>query len=116
MGNTYLRAKDLGGEMTRTAANDNHPHASSIRFVVNPRLVPPAKAARRLHLTPSEFEAKLTAFHRHGFPLPCPVSGHYDLVAMDAWLDRMNGVGSADNKATKDDAASVVEARLAAIG
>ncbi|TPK18039.1 hypothetical protein [Mesorhizobium sp. B2-5-7] len=99
------------------AANDNRPHGAAVRFVVNPRLVPLAKAARRLHLTPAEFEAKLTAFHRHGFPLPRPLTGHYDLVAMDVWLDRMHGVSYDENRPTcPTGAASLVDARLAAIG
>lgn len=94
------------------AANDNRLTGASVRYVVQPRLVPVAKAARRLHLSPTEFEAKRAALHSHGFPLPCPVVEHFDLVAIDAWLDRMSGVGAE----THGDPASLVEARLAAIG
>lgn len=69
------------------AANDN-----SIRHKVEPRLVPAAKAARRLHLTAPQFAAKLRDLIAAGFPGPCPVVGHFDLVAIDAWLDRQFGV------------------------
>lgn len=98
------------------AANDNRPNAASIRFVVDPRLVPAAKAARRLHLTTIEFEAKRTALHGYGFPLPCPVTGHFDLVAMDAWLDCMHGVAGGTTISQPADVASTVSARLAAVG
>lgn len=96
------------------ADNDNNRIGASIRFVVEPRLVPVAKAARRLHLTIAEFEAKRAALHRHGFPLPCPVVEHFDLVAIDAWLDKMSGVRAETSPIS--DPASLVEARLAAIG
>lgn len=96
------------------SANDNRPVGASVRFVVEPRLVPAAKAARRLHLSPAEFDAKRAALHRHGFPLPCPIVQYFDLVAIDAWLDRMSGVGA--ETASIADPASLVESRLAAIG
>lgn len=96
------------------ADNDNRPQGAAVRFVVQPRLVPGAKAARRLHLTLTEFEAKRAALHRHGFPIPCPVVGHFDLVAIDTWLDRMSGLGAEQLAAT--DPASLVAERLAAIG
>jgi hypothetical protein len=67
---------------TMQAANDNYPTGAAIRFIVEPRLIPTAKAARRLHLKEIEFEGKRTELHRHGFPLPCPVTGHFDLVAI----------------------------------
>lgn len=95
------------------AANDNRPTGAAVRFAVQPRLVPAAKAARRLHLSLAEFEAKRAALHRQGFPLPCPVVEHFDLVAIDAWLDEMSG--GAENSLVADPA-SLVEARLAAIG
>lgn len=63
------------------------PIPSQVRFPVQPRLVPAVKAARRLHLTLAEFEAKLPALRKSSFPRPCSVTGHYDLVAIDAWLD-----------------------------
>lgn len=91
-----------------------HPHGSSIRFPVLPRLIPPQKAARRLHLTGSEFAAKLPALRRIGFPDACPVTGHYDLHAIDAWLDRRAGIGAAAGVAMN--AQDVFEERLAGLG
>lgn len=95
-------------------ANDNVPSASSVRFRVEPRLVPAAKAARRLHLTPTEFDAKRAALHSHGFPMPCPVVEHFDLIAIDVWLDRMAGIAGADHMPF--DPSGIVAERLASIG
>lgn len=100
--------------MARSAANDNQPQGASIRFTVVPRLVPPAKAARRLHLTPAEFEAKRADLHRRGFPMPVPVVGHFDLLAIDAWLDRMSDMTTAEGPIGHT--ARLVAERLAAIG
>ncbi|MGY3409539.1 hypothetical protein ACVWZV_005652 [Bradyrhizobium sp. GM5.1] len=94
-------------------ANDNL-GGSAIRFPVDPRLVPPQKAARRLHLSESDFLTKLAALHRIGFPAACSVTGHYDLRAIDAWLDRRAGLGAASGVAV--DARDVFEERLASLG
>lgn len=94
-------------------ANDNL-RGSSVRFPVDPRLVPPQKAARRLHLTESAFLTKLFALQRIGFPVACPVTGHYDLLAIDAWLDRRAGLGATAGVAV--DARDVFEERLASLG
>jgi hypothetical protein len=92
--------------------NDN-----SIRFRVEPRLVPPVKAARLLHLTLPEFEAKRTALHGAGMPSPCPVTGHFDLKALGAWLDRSAGLAVASGPVTAAMDASVGFAeRLARLG
>jgi len=63
------------------------PRSASIRFRVDPRDVPAEKAARRLHLTPSEFSAKLPELIARGFPAPDPTTGMFDLAAIDAWMD-----------------------------
>ena len=63
------------------------PKANSVRFAVEPRDVPPEKVARRLHLTPSEFDALLPALRARRFPNPDPTTGYYDLKAVDAWMD-----------------------------
>jgi len=57
--------------------------SASIRFPVEPRDVPPAKAARRLHLTEAQFNEKLPDLHRRGFPRADPTTGMYDLKAID---------------------------------
>ena len=90
------------------------PTPSQVRFVVEPRLVPPVKAARRLHLTLAEFNMKREALYRGGFPRACTVTGHYDLVAIDAWLDQRGRLGSAPvDPAT---AQNEMRARIAEIG
>jgi hypothetical protein len=91
------------------------PRAPSVRFPVQPRLVPADKAARRLHVTPAEFDAKLPELLRLGFPAPCPVLGNFDLVAIDAWCDRVAGlVGAAPAPAAEREA--VMRERIARIG
>jgi hypothetical protein len=92
------------------AANDNHPAPSAIRFRVDPRLLPPAKAARRLHLSPEEFGRRRAELEGYGFPRPLPVTGYYDLVAIDAWIDSCSGLGQPANYA--DD----FDKRLARLG
>jgi hypothetical protein len=57
----------------------------SIRFKVEPRDVPPEKAARRLHLTFAEFSAMLPALMDRGFPAADPTTGMFDLEAIDLW-------------------------------
>nr|WP_244601436.1 hypothetical protein [Rhodoplanes serenus]VCU06556.1 hypothetical protein RHODPL_RHODPL_00004 [Rhodoplanes serenus] len=64
------------------------PAASSVRMRVDPRDIPPEKAARRLHLTPDRFRELLPALRRRGFPAADPTTGNYDLKAIDAWMDR----------------------------
>jgi hypothetical protein len=62
--------------------------AQHVRFRVDPRGVPPVKAARRLGITLAAFEAKSAELYARGFPQPDPTTGNYDLVAIDAWMDR----------------------------
>lgn len=70
-------------------------HASSVRFAVEPRDVPPIKAARRLHMTLGDFEQALPRLAARGFPRPDPDTGNFDLKAIDAWMDRRSGLASA---------------------
>lgn len=85
-----------------------------MRFHVQPRCVPRAVAARRLGLTEARFEQSEPDLRRNGFPLPDAVTGHYDLVAIDAWLDRKAGLADAAPRAI--DAADGFAERLASIG
>jgi len=62
------------------------PRSATIRFRVDPRDVPAEKAARRLHLTPGEFSAKLPELRARGFPAPDPTTGMFDLDAIDQWM------------------------------
>lgn len=63
-----------------------------MRFRIDPRHIPPAKAARRLHLSLFDFEAKRPRLHARGFPKPDPDTGNYDLKAIDDWMDRQSGL------------------------
>jgi hypothetical protein len=61
-------------------------YSNRIRFPVDPRDIPAEKAARRLHLTPAEFRAKLPALLARGFPRPDTTTGMFDLTAIDEWM------------------------------
>jgi hypothetical protein len=61
--------------------------SEQVRFRVAPRDVPAVKAARRLHLTLCEFEAKKEELFRRNFPRPDPTTGMYDLAMIDRWMD-----------------------------
>ena len=63
-----------------------------IRFPVAPRDIPAAKAARRLHLTLTEFESALPELLARGFPKADLTTGHYDLFAINAWMDERSGL------------------------
>lgn len=63
----------------------SQPVAPSIRHRVDPGDVSPEKAARRMGLTPEQFEKHLPALKLRGFPDPDPTTGNYDLEAIDAW-------------------------------
>lgn len=91
------------------------PAANSVRFPVEPRDVPPAKAARRLHLTLAEFDEMRPRLVRRGFPSPDPDTGMYDLKAIDEWMDRRSGIASLTNPSAARDARGVVSERLRAM-
>jgi hypothetical protein len=61
------------------------PRPAEIRYRVDPRDVPPWKAARRLHLTLARFNAVLPNLIKRGFPEPAPDTGMFDLDAIDLW-------------------------------
>lgn len=87
-------------------------HSSSVRFSVDPRDVPPVKAARRLHMTLADFEQALPRLAARGFPCADPDTGNFDLKAIDAWMDRRSGLANASEA---QDAASGFNDRLGAI-
>lgn len=90
-----------------------HLHPGAIRFQVEPRDVPPVKAARRLHLTLEEFEERLVRLRARGFPAADPDTGNFDLKAIDDWMDRRSGL-STEPPAAKD-AGADFNKRLGAI-
>jgi hypothetical protein len=69
----------------------------SIRFPVLPRCIPPDKAARRLHMTPEDFEVIRPRLEARRFPRMDPDTGMYDLVAIDAWLNMQSGLQRLDH-------------------
>lgn len=82
---------------------------SGLRFPINPRLVPPAKVARRLGLSPAAFAELLPRLIAAGFPRPDPVIGNWCLEAVDRWIDDRAGL-------TRDhDPASAQSAMLRAV-
>lgn len=87
------------------------PSATGIRFRLDPRDVPAAKAARRLGLTEAGFDLKKERLFARGFPKPDPDTGLYDLKAIEDWMDRRSGLTRA---AQARDASTVVAERLEA--
>ncbi|MGB3024423.1 hypothetical protein [Paradevosia shaoguanensis] len=61
-----------------------------MRFHVQPRCTPIEVVARRLGLTLARFQELLPEYRRLGFPVPDPVSGNYDLEAIDRYIDAQN--------------------------
>jgi hypothetical protein len=66
--------------------------SNGIRFTVEPRDVPPTKAARRLHLTLEQFRAKLPELLKRGFPPADPTTGMFFLPAIDRWMEQRHGL------------------------
>jgi hypothetical protein len=60
--------------------------SNRIRYRVDPRDVPLEKAARRLHLTPAEFDARLPELLKRGFPPADSTTAMFDLDAINAWM------------------------------
>jgi hypothetical protein len=77
---------------------------ASIRFRIDPRDVPPDKAARRLHITQAEFDVVLEELIAPGFPRPDPTAGMFDLTVVEVPLDeggalcKSAGVRPADDR------------------
>jgi hypothetical protein len=69
-----------------------------------------------LHLTLTEFDDKLAVLSDAGFPAPCPITGHYDSHAIEAWQDRRSGLFGAVVASAALNADDVVMRRLAANG
>jgi hypothetical protein len=98
--------------MSRSARIQSPPNAGQIRFRVEPRDVPAVKAARRLHLTLTEFEAKKEELFARHFPRPDPTTGMYDLVAIDEWQNARNPQLLSGASKRPVDARTVAEERL----
>lgn len=88
-------------------------HNESVRFPIKPRLIPATKVARWLHLSMDEFRQLLPALRLEGFPAACPVTGHYDLIALEAWQDKRSGLSGG---LPVEDRAALMRARIASLG
>ncbi|WP_404862103.1 hypothetical protein [Georhizobium sp. MAB10] len=86
-----------------------------IRFLVDPRDVPPEKAARRLGLELEQFEQLLPRLLSRGFPPSDPDTGNYDLDAIDEWRARRHRRGLPPVEAHAQDS-GLVRARLERMG
>lgn len=87
-----------------------------MRFHIAPRDVPPAVAARRMGMTLDAFLKALPAFKEHGFPTADPVSGNFDLQAIDRYCDARNPrLFRTDDPTEAVNAKDVVMQRLAAM-
>jgi hypothetical protein len=58
-----------------------------MRFRIEPRDVPREAAARRIGLTPAEFDIQYANLIARGFPAFDPDTGNFDLHAIDRWCD-----------------------------
>jgi ABC-type glycerol-3-phosphate transport system substrate-binding protein len=47
-------------------------------------------AARRLGISVNDFKERIDAFEKAGFPSPDPVTGHYDIEAIDRYIEARN--------------------------
>jgi hypothetical protein len=72
------------------------PPPAQIRYRIDPRDIPAAKAARRLHLTLDEFRAKLPSLIARGFPGADPTTGMFFLPAIDKWMETRTGLTTAN--------------------
>jgi hypothetical protein len=84
-----------------------HPRAS-----VEVRDAPAALAARRLGLSEARFAEAAPELYARGFPRPDPTTGLFDLLAIDAWMDRRSGLTGAP---PARDASTVFTERLEAM-
>jgi hypothetical protein len=76
-------------------------------------MLPPTKVARWLFLSIDGFNEALPALLKEGFPKACPVTGHYDMRALEAWQDKRSGlVGGLP----VEDRTAVMRERIANLG
>ena len=86
------------------------PAPAAIRYKIEPRGIPPVKAARRLGVTLERFREKLPELSARGFPPPDPTTGNYDLRKIDLWMD---GPEQSTDHHKARDAREVFDDRLA---
>lgn len=86
-----------------------------LRFHVEPRDVPPEKAARRMGLTLEQFTAILPRLLGRGFPPSDPDTGNYDLDAIDTWRANRH-IRTLPQSAPRAQPSGLVIARLEKMG
>src|SRR5262245_25764388 len=86
---------------------------ASLRFRVEPRCVPPSKAARRLGLSLIEFDRVKGELFAQGFPQPDAVTGNFDLKAVEAWQDARSGLSQLTTEPKPRDPAQGFSERVA---
>jgi hypothetical protein len=79
--------------MTRRTHDTAGKRPGAYRHRVAPRDVPLEVAAKRLGLTPVQFEEALPALLDRGFPAADVTTKLYDLVRVDQWMDERHGTG-----------------------
>ena len=70
------------------------PQPNKVRFRVDPRGISREKAARRLGIDVTHFDLIEDDLYAQGFPRADPLTGMWDLKAIDAWMDARSGIGS----------------------
>ena len=88
------------------------PAPATIRYKIEPRDIPTAKAARRMHLSLEEFRIKLPELLKRGFPPADPTTGMFFLPAIDKWMEARHGLTGGHE--TRDD--SEIDRRLERAG
>lgn len=87
----------------------------SIRFIVDPKDIPPEKAARRLGLTIDRFQDILPRLLSRGFPPSDPDTGNFDLDAIDEWRSSRHKT-TVSKITAKDTSIGLVSSRLERMG
>jgi len=84
-----------------------------MRFRVAPRDVSREAAARRIGLTPAQFDTRYDNLVARGFPASDPDTGNFDLLAIDRWCDaRHPHLFGGENIMQARDASNVVRDRI----
>lgn len=90
------------------------PKSSEVRFRVDPGDVPAEKAARRLHLTLSQFNEMLPELLARGFPPADVTTGMFDLEEIDRWRARRHAPAQSPPSLPKEPKPDLVERLLVA--
>jgi hypothetical protein len=84
----------VSSDRTPNKATPREIVGNSLRYSVAPRDIAPAKAARLLGLTLTEFNRMRDDLFARGFPRPDQTTGNFDSVAIAAWQDARSGLSA----------------------